>query len=281
MLFFVSLVSSSYAARNIDKNLLKKFLPEDSVIVEAGAYYGQDTVELSKLFSKGTIYAFEPVPKVFVKLKETTQGFRNIICFPLALGDKNGQVDIFVSGGHYDGFPGSLADASSSLLKPKEHLNLCKTITFEEKVSVSVVTLDEWIISQNISKIDFLWLDLQGYEYNVLKASPNVLKSLRAIYTEVSLAELYEGLVQYGDLKKFLEQEGFEVAWESQLESYMQKNVLFVRSKLSSQVPDHVKAVDNNGTMSIQKTIFWIVSCLVCALIIGILSLGKNLRKPN
>lgn len=228
MLFFISFICFCHGAREIDKNFLKRFLPKNSVIVEAGAYNGADTIELAKIFSDGKIYAFEPIPNVFTKLKNRTQGCSNVVCFPFALGDQNGDVDIFVSAGHYNGASGSIADASSSLLKPKEHLNLCRSITFEEKIKVPVVTLDAWMSSQNISKIDFLWLDLQGYEYNVLKSSPSVLKSVKAIYTEVSLTELYEGLVQYDDLKKFLEDEGFAVLWESDV-LYQQKNILFVR----------------------------------------------------
>lgn len=241
MFFCTTIIFSISAEYSIDKKFLKKILSEDPIIVDAGAYDGTDTAELASVFPKGRIYAFEPVPSVFAKLKTKVSNFKNIVCFSCALGEKSGEVDLFVSGGHYNGAPHALADASSSLLQPKIHLELCPGITFKEKITVPVVTLDEWMHTQNLSKIDFLWFDLQGYEYKVLKASPIALKSIQAIYTEVNLKELYEGCVLYVDFKKFLEEEGFCVVWESDI-LYQQKNVLFVRSKSPVEKKEQRKA---------------------------------------
>ena len=79
-----------------------------------------------------------------------------------------------------------------------------------------------------IDKIDFLWLDLQGYELHVLKYGEKVLKGVMAVYTEVNLKELYDGAPLYDELRAWLEAKGFrvereELPWEDA------GNVLFVR----------------------------------------------------
>ena len=54
----------------LPKKYFLKFLPENPVILEAGAHKGKDTVEMAKLWPAGTIHAFEPVPSLFKKLGE-------------------------------------------------------------------------------------------------------------------------------------------------------------------------------------------------------------------
>ena len=45
--------------------LLKKILPANPVIIEAGAQFGEDTQWMSQFWPQGKIYAFEPSPESF------------------------------------------------------------------------------------------------------------------------------------------------------------------------------------------------------------------------
>jgi 2-O-methyltransferase len=204
----------------ISKSYIAKFLPEEPIIIEAGAHVGVDTLEMSKLWPLGHIHAFEPIPAIFQSLKENTSKSRNVTCYPLALSDSNGTADIFVSGGTSDG--------SSSLLAPKEHLTEHPSVTFTNKIAVSTVTIDKWALEENIKRIDFLWLDMQGYEFNVLKASPDILESVLVIHTEVSLKHIYENAPLYPELRQWIESKGFEVKFEA-LPWKDAGNILFVR----------------------------------------------------
>lgn len=206
----------------IPKRYFHSFLPTNPIIVDAGAAHGIDSVEMAKIWSLGTIYAFEPIPKVFSELINSTATWTNIHTFNLALSDTTGTFDMFVSGGD--------SDYSSSLLEPKEHLSEHPTVSFDEKISVKTITLDQWAADNQIINIDLLWLDLQGSEPAVLKASPKILQTVKVIYTEVSLKELYEGTSLYPEFRSWLESQGFrvereELAWEDA------GNVLFVREQ--------------------------------------------------
>jgi 2-O-methyltransferase len=196
-------------------------LPPAPVVIEAGAHIGVDTVRLARKWPEGRIYAFEPVPEVFRKLQERVSRLPNASCFQLALGGQDGTAEIHLSGGASDG--------SSSLLKPKEHLRDHPDVTFDRTTSVTVRTVDSWAAEHGVDRVDFLWLDMQGLELQVLQAAPVTLATVSAIYSEVSLRETYEGAALYPELAKWLEKAGFTIAVE-RLPWKDMGNVLFVRS---------------------------------------------------
>jgi FkbM family methyltransferase len=123
-----------------------------------------------------------------------------------ALGARSGQATLNVSAGSSDG--------SSSLLRPTGHLEFHPRVTFAASLQVPCVSLDDWASENGIAKVDLLWLDLQGLEFDVLSASSLVLPTVRAIYTEVSLKEMYEGTCLYPDYRRWLENQGFKVVAE-------------------------------------------------------------------
>jgi FkbM family methyltransferase len=183
-------------------------LGRDSVVVEAGTAEGTDTFIFAQIFPQGKIYSLEPIPHHFEQVKSRTSTIPHVKLFNKALSDTNGIAKMFVA----DRFGAPWG--SSSLLQPKEHLNNNPDITFKSETEVETIKLDDFIEQNSISKIDLLWLDLQGVEPKVLQAAPNALKQTKYLYTEVSLVENYEGLVVYKDYRGFLESLGFEVVSE-------------------------------------------------------------------
>lgn len=203
-----------------EKQLIAQYLPDNPVIIEAGAHIGFDSAEMARYWKKGHLHCFEPVPHIYEQLLGNTQYYKNINTYKLALGEQTGTSEIYVSKG--------AQNASSSLLAPKDHLDIYPDITFEEKIEIQTINLDEWAQQNRIAKVDFMWLDLQGFELQVLRAAPQVLKLVTAIYTEVHTQETYVGVPLYMELKAFLEEAGFEVTHEDL--SYQEGgNVLFVR----------------------------------------------------
>lgn len=178
------------------------FLPSNPIIIEAGTYDGKDTVELSSLLPKAQIFGFEPVLELFQKTKEAVKIFPNIKIYNFALSDKVGVVKMDLSGW---GVNSKTLGMSSSLLPPKEHLKYARAVTFENKVEVQIITIDEWAERNDISYVDFLRLDIQGNELNVLMASPKIVSTAKVILTEVEFVESYEGQYLFEDVKAWLE----------------------------------------------------------------------------
>ena len=183
-------------------------LPKDSTIIEAGTCEGLDTLFFSEHFTEGKIFGFEPIPALFDQVKSRTYDRNNVVIYNMALSDSSGKKTMNLS----DRF-GQIW-GSSSFLNPKEHLKYNPEITFNSKVDVDMIRLDDFISQNQIKKIDLMWLDMQGYEPNVLMSSPDSLNITKYLYTEVSVLENYEGMILYPEFKKFLEFHGFEAIHE-------------------------------------------------------------------
>lgn len=207
----------------IPKYLLKKYLPANPVSIDCGAHNGSDSIELRRVLG-GTVHSFEPMPVLFDRLKRHASKYTNILCYPVALGDRTGTQAFYVSEG--------ASDASSSLLEPGDHVVDHPETYFKDKIDVEVLTLDEWGRRNNIRKVDLLWLDMQGFELNMLEASTEILDTVSAIHTEVSTKETYKGVRQYSEYRDFLRSKGFMVVQEAIPAGWDMGNVLFVKREL-------------------------------------------------
>lgn len=188
-------------------NFIKNYLPDNPIVIEAGAYNGEDTEKMSQLWPNGKIHSFEPVPVIFKWLTNRTQKYKNVERYNLALSDKIGFAEFTLSESPDN--PGT-PFASGSLLPAKEHVNYYPFI-FKDKTTVETITLDAWSEKFNIPHVDLLWLDMQGYELNTLIASKSLLKNVKAIFTEAIFIEAYEGQYLYHEIKKWLENNGFKL----------------------------------------------------------------------
>lgn len=205
----------------ISKHIIKDYLSDYPVIIDCGAFNGSDSVEFAKLIKTASIHSFEPVTELYLDLKKRTKRYKNIHTYNIALADKDGSMDFYVSNG--------ASTASSSLLEPKEHLNDHPDTVFTNKITVTTRALDSWAAENNIKKIDMLWLDMQGFELKMLKASEAILNSVTVIHTEVSTRETYKGVESYNEYRAFLESKGFKVVIEAIPEGWDMGNVLFVK----------------------------------------------------
>lgn len=208
----------------ISKRYIARYLPENPVIVDCGAHVGHDSVEMAALWPASTVHAFEAVPEIFQQLAERVASYRNIKCYEVAVSDRSGVQQMYVSGGSSDG--------SSSLLAPELHLQDHPTVTFDQTVTVSTVTFAEWSREHQITQVDLFWLDMQGYEYQAMMASLELVRRARAIHVEVSMRSTYRDVVLYPELRKWLEGEGFKVAIEAIPAGWDMGNVLFIRREL-------------------------------------------------
>src|SRR5262249_10098288 len=150
--------------------MMKKYVPKNPVIFEAGAHLGEDTARLVSSFGPRKLCAFEPVPELFARLQQNTRSLPAVECFPFALAGESGTRKLNVSSGYHE-TPGNVrvaADGSSSLLRPTGHFELCPTVEFNRQIEVKVTTIDDFVKQQRLDRIDFMWLDLQGMELKVL-----------------------------------------------------------------------------------------------------------------
>lgn len=204
-------------------DLIERFIPKNPIIFEAGGHYGIDTSIFANKWPKSTIISFEPNPHAFQLLEENTRNFPNVNRYNIAVNDYNGTAVLNVcygTTGDNDVFEGA-----SSLLEASEGMK----IHYQgPKVEVPCVVLDDWCTENKIEKIDFMWLDLEGLELQILKSSPRILSKVKVIYTETNFFEFRKGMTQYSSLKSFLEQSGF-ILLSHWYHEGLQGNAIFIR----------------------------------------------------
>ncbi len=188
--------------------LAKKLLPVNSHILEAGAADGYESATMAQSWPKGILYAFEPVLELFTTLQKNVAGLSNAHIFRLALSDRKGTATFHIS--ELNENPG-VPFYSGSLLEPKDHLTYVKQVSFPRKITVPTTTIDAWAQENNIKRIDFMWLDMQGHELTALKHANSILNTVKLIYIEVSFVKAYANQALYTEVKQWLEAQGFEV----------------------------------------------------------------------
>lgn len=171
-------------------------------IIHIGGHYGE---EISDYLNCGIqdIAVFEPLSENFDRLQENVQNLNaNISGFQLALGSKEMKVEMYVS---------SNEAQSSSILKPKKHLTQYDWVTFDKTELVDVKTLDSF----GFTAYNFINMDVQGYELEVLKGGIETLKYIDYVYCEVNRDELYENNAYIQEIDEFLNEfDRVETDWE-------------------------------------------------------------------
>ena len=166
-------------------------------IIHIGAHYGE---EIQEYVDNGIqkITVFEPLSKNFDVLCQRMQNVNaDIEGYQVALGSKKGTATMHLS---------SNEAQSSSILKPKQHLELHPDVFFEGTEDVEVCLLDDY----KFDKANFINIDVQGYELEVFRGGRKTLEQIDYIYCEVNRDEVYEGAPMVEELDEFLSDFGFE-----------------------------------------------------------------------
>lgn len=169
-------------------------------ILEIGSNDGAHTLWFLELFPEATIHSFEPDKRAIKRFRNRVSGQQNVHLHEIAISDHDGVSDFYESHGQrpsdkiYSNSEQTFDwDASGSIKKPLEHINLHPWISFTERHSVPTKKLDTWSKENGIDEIDFIWMDVQGAEMDVFRGARETLDRTRFLYTEYSVHKLYEG----------------------------------------------------------------------------------------
>ena len=178
------------------KKVLHKNRNRINGIVQVGANIGQE-IELFIKYSEN-IYLFEPLASAHQVLERIIAKNQYIKLYKFALGQKEEVKILNVSNQNYR--------ASSSFLEPSLHLDYFPEIEFNEVQEVEVKRFDQL---EDEFKANFLILDVQGFELNVIKGMGQKIINFDFIFTEFSMKELYKDSVLINELDKELLNLGF------------------------------------------------------------------------
>jgi len=172
-------------------NLKERYKMNISGVIHVGAHYGEEVLDYINS-GVNNIVLFEPLEDNFRVLKERTNYLdANIDLHQVALGSSIQKTKMYVSDNEKQ---------SSSILVPNIHLTHHPNVNFPDIEEVTVDILDNF----NYKNYNYLHLDVQGYELEVLKGSSETLKYIDYVYCEVNRDELYEGNAYIEQIDEFL-----------------------------------------------------------------------------
>lgn len=190
----------------------------EPVIFEIGACEGEDSIRYARLFPRSRIFAFEPLPanQAIIRANYAKYGVRAELV-PVALSDRCGMAVFHVSAGRppelFSGEQWNYGNKSSSLLPPAAGEPMHGWIHFPETITVNCETVDSFCAARGLARVDFIHLDVQGAEGLVLGGARAILPGLRAIWLEVSKAELYRGQKLQDEIEETMRDHGFLAAY--------------------------------------------------------------------
>lgn len=173
--------------------IIKKYDMNVSGVIHIGAHYGEEILDYinNEIIN---IMLFEPLLDNFNILEQNIKSLNaNIDGYQIALGSAPGTATMYVS---------SNEKQSSSILKPKVHLTHHPDVSFPSTEIVEVKTLDQF----ETSNFNFINMDVQGYELEVLKGAKKTLKHIDYVYCEVNRDEVYENNAFIEQIDDYLSQ---------------------------------------------------------------------------
>lgn len=136
-------------------------------VIDAGANIGGWTSLFLEHAAdrRGTIYALEPQPAAAAMIRALQLKCCEVL--QLALGEQPGRATFYTSGP---------LDTTGSLFDRRDTYGRGRAY---DSFEVEVVRLDDFVRMRGIGRIDFLKMDLEGAEFQVLKGAAECLESRR------------------------------------------------------------------------------------------------------
>jgi len=177
--YIFNIVTGNTSFENEINSIVKKINVEKPVVFDIGANVGMITILLSNKLKNSIVYSFEPSSATFRFLKQNIEDNNlNAIAVNKGLSDKCEKL--FLGPPHKrqhsryqldKGHPGLYsvyADKSDKWV-------------FKHGENCDFITLDSFCEINGITRIDFIKVDVEGHEINVLKGGLNILKACKPI----------------------------------------------------------------------------------------------------
>lgn len=168
------------------------------VFLDVGANIGAYSLFAAKRVSLGgRVYAFEPQHETFARLIHNIElnEFDNIIAEHCAVGCTEGEIEI-------------VTDSDTA----KSYVKSCELRDGDNRLErCPLVTLDRYLCHEGVERVDCFKIDVEGFEYNVLKGGENFIKEYVPSIIQVELFDdlLYRSGSSVAKVCEFLEIFGY------------------------------------------------------------------------
>ena len=221
LILFIIIITDHFHKKKIVKFFKKKKLINFNCIFDIGAHKGETIKFFLKNFEFEKIYSFEPIPETFELLKKNINLLSNfkkkkIVLENSAVGSAETKISIK-----------QMVESSSSTIRDinqnskyfnkKKRLLYSSKDDFFKKIDVNQITLNKYTKINSIEKIDFLKIDTEGYELDVLIGLENKIEKVRFILFEHHYHDMIRKNYTFSDINYFLLKNNFMQIYKSKM----------------------------------------------------------------
>lgn len=174
--------------------------PPPRTVFDVGAHRGESAAEFSRAWKGATLHCFEPAGESFEALQARFAASPRVNCYRLALGDREHEGTLFVRSG-----------SANTSLRKYEGSSERETLVGEEQVAVQ--TLGKFCADLDIRHIDFLKVDTEGADMEVIVGAEKLLAcgAVGVVQVEVGLDPDNAKHVPFESCKSAFEEFGYRL----------------------------------------------------------------------
>ena len=215
MNFIITILDFFYQKKKYQ--FLKKRIPSNiDIFFDIGSHHGATIKEFLEIFSINKIYAFEPSKKNYLELRKNVEKIRkiksvDIKIYQLGVGKKEEILELNeITDGVSNTF--NKLDLDSDYFKKKKFITTFFGIKkfFSNKISTKIITLKNFIKKEKIEKIEFVKIDTEGFELNVLLGLEDDIKKVKFILFEHHYDNMIIKKYNFSDIHRLLDNSGFK-----------------------------------------------------------------------
>ena len=229
--------------KKISNFLKKNRLDDVDIFFDVGAHKGESIEFFLKNIKIKNIYSFEAssfnfnelkkkLPKLIKKFKST-----NIYIENIALGSQTKKAILKQFNESSSSTFSEINENSSYFKKKHKFLNKKKENNFFTNIEATIIPLSQYLITKKINHINFLKIDTEGYEFEVLKGLDNNIKNIKIIFFEHHYDNMIKKNYKFGDMHNLLTKNNFKSIYKSKMpfrktfeyiyiNKYYKKNIL-------------------------------------------------------
>jgi FkbM family methyltransferase len=210
---------------------------KENVVIDVGAYIGVTVMDIYHKYPDSEIYAFEPCRTSFRQLSHNLGKAPRVTLVNEAVDIENTTTN----------FNETYARVCASLLKPCAetcHLSEASAgkmimpdhddhaFDIVDSYDVKCTRMDSFMEREQIKSVEYIKVDAQGRDLNVIKSFGSRLVDVKSILAEARLTDfsMYEGDCHKDELVQFMEENGFKIVSTSKQTHNQEENILFDRN---------------------------------------------------
>lgn len=215
---------------NGEKFLMQTFIKNDFVVFDVGANVGDWSINAYHVNPTIKLFSFEPTPDIYQKLVNHLNHLP-IHFFELAFSSNSGQQNLYT---HVEGFSGL------NSLYYRRDISYDRCVN-DNSVQILTDTVDNFCLNHGLDKIDFLKIDTEGSELDVLKGSQKMLQDHKITGIQFEYGGTYHAAhITLREVCTLLTQNGYCIFrirpagllylkhWKDSLENYAGKNLFAI-----------------------------------------------------